>query len=173
MLKRQPIVKDGYIIVPLTRGFEALVDKEDLKLVDGYSWTAKVLRNRFGEVEKVYAKRGEKRDGKYKEVLMHRIILGTPEGLLTDHIDGDGLNNRRSNLRVATSLENARNQKIKRNNTTEFKGVTKRSFGRFQAQIRNKEGEKVYLGLFDTAEEAKDRYDSASKLYHGDFSNLG
>jgi hypothetical protein len=100
---------------------------------------------------------------------MHRVILGCPDILSVDHKDGDGLNNRRENLRLATQSQNMHNQRINRANKTGFKGVSLHKVsGKWIAQIGLK-GKTNYLGLFASPEEAHAAYCRASDQYHGDF----
>lgn len=102
---------------------------------------------------------------------MHRLILGKRDGMMIDHIDGNKLDNRRSNLRFATAAQNQFNRGIGKKNTSGFKGVSldKRS-GKWMANIRHS-GKKNYLGQFDTKELAAAAYDREARLHHGEFAN--
>lgn len=86
--------------VPLTRGYEAVIDADDAELVGRWNWIAHVKPCKRGEGVQVYAVRTEYGGEKRRYIRMHRLIAGTPEGMETDHRDGDGLNNRRGNLRT-------------------------------------------------------------------------
>jgi hypothetical protein len=101
---------------------------------------------------------------------MHRLISGTPAGMETDHIDGDGLNNRRSNLRFATTSENQRNRVASANNTSGGrKGVNfHRYSGRWRASIQLN-GKRRHLGYFDTPDQAHAAYCESAVRLHGDF----
>ncbi len=101
---------------------------------------------------------------------MHRVIMKAGKGIEVDHIDGNKLNNQRSNLRLATDCENKRNQKIYRNNTSGLKGVSwHKAHKKWTVQI-GMNGRKVWLGQFDNREDAEKCYsDSAIKL-HGVFT---
>jgi hypothetical protein len=102
---------------------------------------------------------------------LHRLIMNTPKGMQTDHISGDTLDNRKENLRVATSAENSRNRGKSRTNTSGFKGVTyvkkkkhminERSKP-WKARIRHN-GKLIHLGMFATPEEAGKAYDDKAK----------
>lgn len=112
-----------------------------------------------------------------REYLAHRLAWlwcygEFPDGWL-DHIDGDGLNNRITNLRRATCAENARNRRRPRTNSSGLKGaVWHKKAGRWQAQLKL-EGKAKYLGLFDTAEEAHAAYLSAANEFYKQFARAG
>jgi hypothetical protein len=94
-MRPRPIRIDGDVAyVPLTKGFTASIDATDVPIVQGFSWSADVRKTT------VYAVRRSRRE---KRVIgIHQAILPAEPGLTPDHIDGDGLNNRRSNIRAAT-----------------------------------------------------------------------
>jgi hypothetical protein len=105
-------------------------------------------------------------------LLLHRAILNAPVGLEVDHINGDGLDNRRSNLRLATREGNQRNRAARRDNTSGLKGVSLHvSTGKWQARIRTG-GEQVYLGVFTTPEAAHEAYAEAAIRLHGKFARI-
>lgn len=104
--------------------------------------------------------------------LLHRLLYGLfvgpiPEGMTVDHADGDVLNNRLENLRLATRSENSRNRKTK----SEYKGVYPMCSGRWYASIF-KEGKRYRIGHYDTAIEAARAYNEAALKYHGQFARL-
>lgn len=147
--------------IPLSRGQFATVDKEDFESLSRWKWYAWWSKNR----KNFYAARGY--EGSI--VWMHRQILQPPKGAKTDHQDGDTLNNRRYNLRVATSPQNAWNQGKNRCNTSGFKGVSWCSRrNRWLAQIKHK-GDRRYIGLFRTKEEAHAAFVAIAKELRGDF----
>jgi hypothetical protein len=157
-------------LMPLTQGKFAIVDAADFEWLSRWKWSfMKGSHNRNG-----YAARGQHINGKLVHVLMHREILGLPKGERFpqgDHRDSNGLNNVRSNLRVATHQQNMCNRKTYRNNTTGFKGVTVVPNGRFRA-IVNLNKKPKHLGYFDSAEEAAGVYLTALLEFHGDFACL-
>ena len=104
-------------------------------------------------------------------LLMHRVILNAPPAVEVDHINRNGLDNRRTNLRLATRAENTRNAKLSRRNTSGFRGVSFDRFsGRWLATVRS--DRRTYrLGAFATAEEAAIAYDFAAAALHGEFAS--
>jgi hypothetical protein len=149
--------------VPLTKGYEAIIDVADIPLVEAHNWYAHV------QSHAVYAECSLQRNKNRHALIMHRVIMGDPAGFDIDHRDGDGLNNRRSNLRIATRAQNLHNQRIVRRNTSGFKGVSwnKRDH-KWQARIyvNNKQ---FSLGYHATPELAHAAYCEASARLHGEF----
>jgi hypothetical protein len=94
-----------------------------------------------------------------------------PEGMV-DHINGDKSDNRIENLRLADARSNARNSRKRKNNKSGKKGVLAAENGRWHAQIRA-DGQPLYLGTFDTKEEAHRAYCDAAKKHFGEFANPG
>jgi hypothetical protein len=101
-------------------------------------------------------------------VYMHRLLMAAPSGLCVDHIDGNTLDNRRANLRLATHSENLRNMKRKKNNRSGYRGVH-RVRNRWCAQITCNRKVRT-LGTFATAEEAHEAYVKAATELHGEFA---
>lgn len=139
----------------------AQVDDEDYDLVSSIKWY--LLKIRCGLKYAASYKNG-------KCVLMHRLINSTPEGLHTDHVDRDGLNNQKSNLRTCTRSQNMQNRRIKTGKkTSRYKGVYKHKSGRFKATITL--GRKsIHLGYFERAKDAAKAYDDASNELFGEFA---
>lgn len=105
-------IEGNTAFVPLTKGYEAMIDASDVGLVEGYSWQAFVRPRKAGGYFPIYAMAYTLRnDGPRQRLLMHRVINPTPQGMVVDHINGDGLDNRRHNLRTATSNQNSRNRR--------------------------------------------------------------
>jgi hypothetical protein len=166
MPKRQIIIRDGVAYVPLTKGCEAAIDIADIPRVEAWSWTA--LEGRHT----TYARRAVLVGSGYRTVYLHCAIWGETLGLEIDHIDGNGLNNQRSNLRLATHSENMRNQRLSRNSSSGLKGASwSKSNQRWQAQITI-ERKHCHLGFYDTPEEAHEAYARASVELHGQFGRV-
>lgn len=153
--------------IPLTQGKTALIDDEDAPLA-AFRWYAH--RNRLAW----YVMR---RLGRRTSEYLHRVVWarahpGEPMPRELDHIDGDGLNCRRSNLRAASGAENARNRRLRKDNTSGFKGVSwHRPRAKWVAYIQVA-GKNRYLGLFSDRETAARAYDVAAREHYGDFAAL-
>jgi hypothetical protein len=140
------------IEIPLTRGYVAIIDDED-EAVCRRRWSVRITRsnNRYA------LSNSEPVEGRRKTLLLHREILGVSDpNVFVDHIDGDGLNCRRENMRLVGRSLNGRNRAgpTLRNATSPYLGVSQhRTTGRWQAHIGV--GNRTrYIGVFPTAEEA-------------------
>ena len=132
----------------------AVVDDEDFESVSGIKWRI----NKQKEVSYALSRSG----------YLHRFIMGNPSGMVVDHINHNGLDCRRSNLRVCTRSQNAMNRNGPRRNTISgVRGVTFRK-GRFTAAI-NVGGISKHLGNFHSAYEASEAYQSANRKFFGEF----
>lgn len=161
-------VRGDYALVPLTRGKFALIDAADVGLVSPFNWFACEVR----KTGKFYAARTLNLPAGRRTIRMHQIILPLPNEWLVDHIDGDGLNNRRRNLRVATGALNLMNRGAQANNSSGFKGVCWYAAGeKWHAQI-TREGKNHHIGYFETAEEAAHAYDAEAEVLFGRFGRL-
>lgn len=144
--------------VALSRGLVALVDDEDAHLIAGHVWHAT-------SADQARTNYAVSRNG----VAMHRILLGAKVGEIIDHIDGDGLNNRRSNLRKCSHAENMRNRKANAKSASRFKGVRRGHAGAWRVTIESN-NERIELGQYASEEEAARRYDRAARILHGQFA---
>jgi hypothetical protein len=148
--------------IKLTKNKETLVDDEDFERLSKYKWHAHKERYTF------YARRRSK----HGRFFMHREIMKCPENLEIDHIDGDGLNNQKKNLRICTQSQNFANRNKLRNNTSGYKGVSWYKPGKkWRTQIKVNCHVK-HLGYFSTPEDAAQAYNIAAERYHGEFAKL-
>jgi len=153
-------------LIPLTQGKFAMVDDEDYEYLSQFKWQATKSRNTFYATRKTGAK---PRQG----FSMHREILSS--GKITDHKDGNGLNNQRSNLRNATLAQNCQNA-ARSSSKIPFKGVDfpirkdgRKWWTRYRATI-DVEKRRIHLGYFKNPISAAMAYDAAALKYHGDFA---
>ncbi len=150
--------------IPLTQNKCATVDEADYAVVSQLKWTATYCK----KADKWYAVSGINKRRTY----MHRFITEAPRGIQVDHRDMDGLNNSRSNLRLATKAQNMRNSGKRRNNTSGFKGVSfARAQNKWHAQITTN-GKNSHLGYFANKLDAAQAYMNASVIQHGEFARV-
>lgn len=150
--------------IQLTRGFVALVNDEDYERVAAFEWHALTTGG------KVYAARKEGTRRTSRSVLLHRFVLGVEQSVLVDHIDGDGLNCRRLNLRAATSSQNQGNRRRNRNGSSQFKGVGWHAGAKkWRARI-SRAGVVREIGLFADERDAARAYDAAARVQFGSFA---
>lgn len=152
-------------------GKSAIVSDEDFEFLTQWEWRICTSKLPYARRDVYIGKLNGKNN--YHVTYMHRVVLERSgfdlTGKVGDHINGNSLDNRRENLRIATATENTRNQRPSKTSTG-FKGVVfhKRD-KKFQASIRAGEG-KIHLGYFSTAEAAHQAYRTASARLHGAFS---
>lgn len=152
--------------IQLTRGKVALVDDDDYDFLNQWKWHTQ-SGDKIGRL--FYAVRQENK----KVVRMHRVLLGiTDSSMEVDHIDHDGLNNQRLNLRIATHQENSRNQRVRSDSNTKYKGVWySKAHDQYFASIRIGIGP-VKLGMFFNVNDAARAYNFAASLIYGQFAVL-
>jgi hypothetical protein len=161
----------GVVIVPLGGGgdsWEALIDERDIEALGGQGWSVQWSTRSTMR----YATRIDYADGKKKRIYLHRVIasrMGLGAGMV-DHINRNGMDCRRENLRTATKGQNMANGTKRRNNTSGFKGVVW-SAGKWVARIKN-DGKMYYLGRFVDAADAARAYDAKATEVHGEFACL-
>lgn len=159
--KLRPLVlKDDHALVPLSQGLVAVIDLRDAEEIGRRNWHAVEDGRTF------YALDGAKNK-------LHNVILGHKDGHIVDHEDGDGLNNRRSNLRFATASQNQFNKRLNRNNTSGFKGVSYAAHAPGEKKWRAKitvERKYISLGYYLTPELAAAAYDKAAQRLFGEFA---
>lgn len=152
--------------IPLTQGMTAVIDAADINIIEQYNWKAVLLGR-----GKPYAMTWLPRvDGERKGILLHRLLLDAPADRQVDHVDGNGLNCRRANIRIATHAQNQWNVGITARNSSGFKGVkATRSGLRWRAQI-SFEGRQIHIGYFQSPEEAHAAYVREAARLHGEFA---
>lgn len=158
------------IEIPLTKGQFATVCTCCAYKVTGRKWHA----TWNSKTRSYYAARtatiSELATGCPKRLWMHRIINNTPDGLFTDHIDNNTLNDRCSNLRVATSSQNVMNTRKSSRNKSGCKGVSfNKEKGKYELRLMAN-GKKMFFGYYDTIEEACHERTIVAKNIHGEFS---
>ena len=151
----------GAKLIPLTQGRFAIVDADDYDQLSQYKWYAIKTPKTY------YAARSSKR----KNIRMHRLITSAPKGLFVDHIKHNGLDNRKTNLRLCTRRQNNRNRRPC-NKTSKYKGVCwNKHAKKFMASI-SIDGKNKTLGYFDDQVDAAKAYDKAAKKLFGEFAYL-
>ena len=148
-----------------------LIDDEDFDLIKDYVWHIQLDKGNY------YARCNTWKNGKRKSPKIHRIIMGVADSPKPhiDHINGNGLDNRKCNLRTATIAENSRNVGCNSRSVTGYKGVslyTKHRMAGYYA-VRLRHDKKTYFGgYFKDPIEAAKKYDELAKKYHGEFAYL-
>lgn len=153
--------------IKLTQGQYAIVDESDFNKLSKLKWFAVKKSTGFYAVRNLYLG-----NGKSRPYYMHQFLMKPPKGKYVDHKDHNTLNNCRSNLRVCSPLESARNKSLPKNNTSGYKGVSwNRTNNSWVANI--KVGSKMsYLGMFATKFAAAYAYDKSATKNFGEFSKL-
>lgn len=162
-------------LIKLTKNQFAMVDDEDFEKLNAYKWQA--WRPPYKTIERFYALRPEMKNSVMKRIYMHRQIMGVENSdgweFVVDHIDGNPLNNQKSNLRIITRSENSKHRTAKsafRVNKLCAKNIVIFKDG-YQVYIYF-EGKKINIGRFSKFSDAAKAYNDAAKLYHGESAEL-
>ena len=143
----------------LTQNKICLVDDEDYEVLSSYNWYARKDLNTF------YAQRKFKINGKFKNLMMHRIIMNPPDDMYVDHINRNGLDNRKSNLRIVNHSQNHFNEKLRIDNNSGYKGIYfNNSIKKWSVALGNK-----YIGSFHSKTSAIEARKEAELKYLNDF----
>ena len=155
---------EGAKLIPLSQDKVAIVDAEDYDRLNKYKWSfSGHERGSYGQRTESYTRR---------QIMMHRVIMGAPGHLVVDHINHNGLDNRKRNLRLCTQEQNIYNSLPRRNCSSKYKGVYlhKRS-NRYHAAIGYK-GKRFHLGTFKNEVDAAKAYDKKACELFGEFAYL-
>jgi hypothetical protein len=159
----------AFRLIPMSQPKYAKVDPCDYERLRKYEWLAKKGKNSFYAQKRVPAGT----PGKEKLVYMHQMLIQVPDGKVVDHVNHEGMDNRRINLRAATYSQNLYNRK-KRSGATQskYKGIYwRKKVRKWQASIKyNKK--RIELGYYRDEIEAAKAYDLAAIKYHGEFACL-
>ena len=153
--------------IQLTQGKVALVDDSDFEYLNQFKWHVNKQGNTYYVIR---YKRTLLKKRVYES--MHRLIMKPDKGFVIDHLDGNGLNNQRNNIRICTVSQNSMNRNKTVKNKSGFKGVIwwERN-STWKAEIRlNKK--KIYLGYYENIIDAAKAYNDGAIKYHGEFANL-
>lgn len=144
--------------VPLSKGYEAVIDESDAGSIARHKWC----------FCNGYAMRAESSHGKRRYLYMHREILSAPPGLEVDHINGDKLDNRRTNLRLCTPSQNKANRPGLPGATSRYKGVIySKQHDAWRAEFGGR-----YIGLYDLERDAALAYSAAALERFGEFARI-
>lgn len=156
-----------YKKIPLTQGKYTIVDSDMFEYLSQWKW---YLSSTGYAVRNVYIGEPGSDNRKLVNISMHRVVASTPNGMVTDHVNGNRIDNRRSNLRVCNSSENISCSGMHSNNKSGYKGVSwSKEYRKWRAKL-TKNRVQVYSRLFETAEDAALAYNAASLKYNGEFA---
>lgn len=159
-----------FVFVPLSKNRVAIIDAEDAERVFLHKWSC--FTNKSGAVyAQTSPKKVHRTPGQPKMVFLHRYIMEAPHGMQVDHVNGNTLDCRRQNMRLATAAENCRNRGRRSiGSTSPYKGAYLLN-GKWAARIGSA-GKVIFLGYFKSAEDAALAYDRAALELHGEFARL-
>lgn len=149
------------VCIPGTKGMHILIDSEDYEEISKYWWNCHKFKNSFDAFS-----------GWAKNIFrMHRMIMKSPDLLHVDHINGNGLDNRKSNLRICTRKQNSMNRRPNKIGASQYKGVYwKKENQKWAAQLGS--NPRYYLGYFGTEKEAAEAYNKKALEIYGEFAQF-
>lgn len=170
------------VTVEIKGGFRALIDKDDLQKVKDFKWLLHVKSNGYISVYR-YKRKGPR---KYARIKMHTDIMGAaPHGLMWDHRNGNTLDNRKANFRLATQRQNSQNARVRRIKDRPVKPKSSRYKGVSYSLVHKRDtltkpwrcrirvnGQSINIGWFKTEEEAALAYNKNAEYYFGEFCSL-
>ena len=163
---------EGARLIPLTQDKFAIVDAEDYERLNKYKWCISKTSNTNYALRRIRGKMVKGKRGKHKTILMHRFILNAPGHLVVDHINHNGLDNRKKNLRLCTQAQNLYNTLPRLNCTSQFKGVYwDKCRNLFAARLKHK-GKRYFIGRFKNEIDAAKAYDKKARELFGEFAYL-
>ncbi len=159
----------AFRLIPLTQGKYAIVDPEDYHRLKKNKWYALQGPRTFYAVRSLTNGQTAPRKNAY----MHHLVINIPPGRYCDHINRNGLDNRKANLRVATHTQNVWNRrKFKPYSRSRYKGIDwSKDMKRWRVRIRVN-GKRIYLGSFKSETDAALEYDRAARKFHGEYASL-
>lgn len=168
--KQKVKIMKAELWIPLSNGMFTVIDLVDYEKISGRKWHAL-----HGWRNKTWYAQCNLYDADTKaesSCALHRFLMNAASGEMVDHKDGDGLNNRRDNLRIATRSQNSQNSTKRKNCSSQFKGVcwyppTRKWVGQLRVA-----GKRIYLGYFQNEQAAARAYDAAAIKYFGEFALL-
>jgi hypothetical protein len=153
--------------IPLTDGKYTIVDPPDYYRFNSLDWCARKCPSGV-----FYAVKFNNTGVGPEIIALHRLIMGSPEGMLVDHSNGAGLDNRTANLRLATRAQNCCNKKKRKNTSSKYMGVYyAKDTGKWRAKIKHNK-KTFHLGRFVNEIDAAKAYDQAALKYHKEFARL-
>ena len=153
--------------IELTQNKVALVDDEDFDWLNQWKWCVRVKSTNL-----FYAGRNNWYDGKSHILTMHRQIMCPTQKQEVDHINGDGLDNRRTNLRICNHSQNQKNQACPKNNKCGYKGVHWNKSSKKWRAVIFVDGNRIHCGVYFCIKDAAKAYNEAAIKYHGKFARL-
>lgn len=153
------------IKIDLGKGFFSIIDLDDLSTIGKYKWRSKYNKSN----DTFTAVTSFRNNGKVETIIMHRLIMDAPKGMVVNHINHDTLDNRKSNLRLCNYCDSSATMKLTNKKT---KGIYwRKNKGYFEVRLMRK-GKIVYLGHRKTELEAGKLYNKGAKKYFGEYAEL-
>jgi hypothetical protein len=148
----------------ISQGQQMVIDKSDLGFVENFSWSAESYNGTF------YVKTNVRKNGKWTTAKLHRLLLNAKPNEFVDHINGNPLDNRRSNLRIVTRSQNIANSKVRKDSTSGYKGISwNKSLKKWMSYIDSNK-KRIHLGYYNNIADASVARKEAERTYHGQYA---